>query len=108
MHIEHIDPAGGDSIDNLCLSCPNCNLSKAAASYAPDPLTGQIVQLFNPRVQVWSEHFVWLENGIRIEGLTPVGRATIERLKMNQDGFLIARARWIESGYHPPELPPNA
>jgi hypothetical protein len=27
MHVEHIDPASGDILDNLCLSCANCNLS---------------------------------------------------------------------------------
>jgi hypothetical protein len=102
MHIEHVDPAAGDSPENLCLSCPNCNLSKAAATSAADPETGQIATLFNPRTQSWSEHFLWRENGVRLQGLTPTGRATIARLKMNQDRILIARVRWVESGYHPP------
>ena len=29
MHVEHIDPNGGDDPENLCLACPTCNLSKA-------------------------------------------------------------------------------
>jgi len=104
MHVEHIDPTGGDGLDNLCLSCPNCNLSKAKATIALDPETGQTTPLYNPRTQIWSDHFVWLDNGIRLRGLTAVGRATIERFKMNQPRVLVARARWIESGYHPPKL----
>lgn len=102
MHIEHIDPLGGDGLENLCLACSNCNLSKARATYAFDPATNQFVPLFNPRTQVWAEHFRWSENGELLLGLTPTGRATISRLKMNQDRMITARKRWIEAGYHPP------
>jgi hypothetical protein len=102
MHVEHINPVGGDKPDNLCLSCPSCNLSKAKAVEAVDPDTGQLVPLFNPRTQVWSEHFIWQANGIRVQGLTSVGRATVARLRMNQTRILVARQRWVESGYHPP------
>ena len=49
MHVEHIHPENGDDPENLCLSCPNCNLSKATATTAVDPETGQEVPLFNPR-----------------------------------------------------------
>jgi hypothetical protein len=66
MHVEHIIPDGGDILDNLCLSCATCNLSKAKATAAPDPVTGQTISLFNPRTQIWSEHFRWIEDGIRI------------------------------------------
>lgn len=103
MHIEHIDPNGGNELDNLCLSCANCNLSKAKAVTAADPDTDEIVPLFNPRQEVWANHFVWIDEGIRIKGVTPVGRATIVRLKMNQEKIVIARARWIIGGNHPPK-----
>lgn len=53
MHVEHIDPDGGDRPDNLCLSCPSCNLSKAQVTTAPDPDSGEVIVLFNPRTQVW-------------------------------------------------------
>lgn len=51
MHIEHIIPNGDNSLENLCLSCPNCNLSKAVAVAAVDPLSGKSVPLYNPRHQ---------------------------------------------------------
>ncbi|MEO8611569.1 MAG: HNH endonuclease signature motif containing protein [Chloroflexota bacterium] len=57
MHIEHVDPNGNDSLNNLCLSCANCNLSKAKATTAIDPETGDQVSLFNPRIQTWTDHF---------------------------------------------------
>lgn len=102
MHVEHIDPNGGDDLENLCLSCPSCNLSKATATSALDPETKEIVPLFNPRQQDWSEHFEWQQNGQQIYGLTPTGRATVERLKMNQLRIVEARAIWIRAGAHPP------
>lgn len=102
MHVEHIDPSGGDNLENLCLSCSSCNLSKARATSALDPLTGQITPLFNPRVQSWAEHFQWAENGIRLVGLTTMGRATIIRLKMNLPRIVEARTTWVRAKIHPP------
>ena len=75
MHIEHIDPSGGDDSDNLCLACSSCNLSKSVATTALDFLTGTEVALFNPRIQYWQDHFEWIDNGLRILGKTPIGRA---------------------------------
>jgi len=102
MEIEHIDPDGGDVLQNLCLSCGNCNRSKASATSAPDPQTNEEVPLFNPRTQNWSEHFSWIDDGQRILGLTPTGRATVARLKMNREHMVRARQRWIIAGFHPP------
>jgi len=102
MHIEHINPNGGDQPDNLCLSCSSCNLSKAEAVEAADPLTGDTVSLFNPRQQVWADHFEWLEGGSVVGGKTPVGRATIVRLRMNRERIVTARKIWIKAGAHPP------
>ena len=102
MHVDHIDPAGGDVLDNLCLACGNCNLSKAQAIAAVDPETQQTVPLFNPRTQVWHEHFEWLPGATHLQGLTATGRATIERLKINQTRVVEARAFWAFSGLHPP------
>jgi len=102
MHTEHIDPQGGDGLDNLCLSCSNCNLSKAKATTALDPEISEHVSLFNPRTQIWSQHFVWIDGGLRLHGLTSTGRATIQRLKINQERVLVARQRWVSGGFHPP------
>jgi hypothetical protein len=102
MHVEHIDPDGGDAPQNLCLSCPSCNLSKAQATFADDPETNATVSLFNPRQQVWRDHFLWIDGGLRLKGLTPTGRATISRLKMNINRVVTARSYWLKAGNHPP------
>jgi hypothetical protein len=105
MHVEHINPDGPDDLENLCLSCPSCNLSKARATAAPDPETDEIVPLFHPRTQSWPEHFEWIQNGQVLRGLTPTGRATIVRLRMNQPRIVEARSIWIIAGIHPPHEP---
>ncbi|MAU00522.1 MAG: HNH endonuclease [Anaerolineaceae bacterium] len=101
LHIEHIVLDTGDKLENLCLACPNCNVSKAAATTAVDPETNVTVQLFHPRHQSWADHFAWSEDFSEIFGLTPVGRATISRLKMNRPRIVLARQRWVQAGYHP-------
>jgi hypothetical protein len=77
--IDHIIPeaAGGQTRwENLCVTCHACNEFKGAQREAQDPLTGERVPLFHPRLQVWYEQFCWSEDGATIIGLTPVGRAT--------------------------------
>jgi hypothetical protein len=103
MHVEHIEPTAGDTIDNLCLACPSRNLCKGAATVALDEEMGHTVALFKPRLQNWVEHFEWIDGGLRVQGITPVGRATVRRLKMNQPRIIRARQNWIVAGTHPPE-----
>lgn len=103
MHTEHIIPNAGDDLDNLCLACASCNLSKASATEAQDPQTQDVVPLFNPRTQQWTDHFEWVEDDIIIKGITAIGRATVIRLKMNQERFTIARSHWKRAGTHPPK-----
>jgi hypothetical protein len=102
MQVDHIDPDGGDDLDNLCLACWNCNNHKHQATRAVDPDTGTEVPLFDPRKQVWSDHFEWTGNATVVQGLTATGRATVLRLKMNRPSLIFARSRWVSGGYHPP------
>jgi hypothetical protein len=46
-----------------------------------DPITGEIVPLFDPRRDRWPDHFRF--RGPVIEGVTAVGRTTIKVLSMN-------------------------
>lgn len=105
LEIDHLVPEalGGSSEEsNLWLACPHCNGAKAARIDALDLETGQTVPLFNPRVDKWSIHFIWAEEGALIKGITPVGRGTVEALKMNHPDLVAARRLWIEVGWHPP------
>jgi HNH endonuclease len=103
--MEHILPrslGGTDDQENLAASCYRCNEFKGAKTHAIDPDTDQLVELFNPRMQVWTEHFVWENSGTLIIGLTNIGRATVVALHLNNENIVEARTFWIEAGWHPP------
>jgi 5-methylcytosine-specific restriction endonuclease McrA len=105
MEIEHLVPEvmGGPTIeDNLWLACSPCNGFKGVRISARDPQTDEVVALFNPRHQRWSEHFAWKNEGELIIGLTKVGRATVVALQLNRELLVEARKIWIATGQHPP------
>jgi hypothetical protein len=105
MEVDHVIPqsAGGTSdFANLCLSCVGCNGFKLAYQTGMDPDTGEEAPLFHPRSQRWEEHFSWSVDGTRIRGLTPIGRATVARLRMNRAAMTDARRLWVQAGWHPP------
>ncbi len=106
LEIEHIIPlakGGTDDEVNLWLACPLCNGHKGDKISAIDPLSKTAVALFNPRTQIWVDHFRWSKDGIYIIGLTPIGRATIEALHLSDDPqALTVRRYWVVAGWHPP------
>ncbi len=91
---------GGDSdLSNLAFACMRCNLWKGSDIASLDPLTGDLVPLFNPRTQRWSDHF--RINGPVIEPLTPIGRATARLLRLNLDQRVVERRLLQAAGRHP-------
>lgn len=75
---------GDTSLENLALACIDCNRFKGSNIASIDPLTGEIVPLFNPRTQSWSGHFK--TDAGEILALTPTGRATEQLLRLKSDG----------------------
>ena len=106
FHVDHVQPvtAGGQTeADNLALACVSCSLRKGARQTAVDPDTGHAISIYHPRSDIWSEHFAW--QGVRVRGLTPVGRATIDALDLNRPLILAIREEEAELGRHPLPLP---
>ena len=90
--IDHIiaeKHGGATSLENLALSCLLCNLRKASDLSSIDPQTGIVTNLFNPRTNIWLEHFSI--DGLRISGITPIGRTTVDFLQLNFDQRLAER-----------------
>ena len=105
LDVEHIQPVslgGSNERENLWLACHRCNRFKSNRTRATDPLTGESSPLFNPRTQLWTEHFRWSRDGTEIIGQTATGRATIEALQMNNDYVVESRRFWVIAGWHPP------
>ena len=80
-HIIAEKHGGKTTGQNLALACFDCNRFKGSDIASVDPASDNLVPLFNPRTQVWNEHFA-IEGG-RIIPLTSVGRVTARLLKFN-------------------------
>ena len=103
--IEHIIPwsqGGPTQPANLALACQGCNGDKLARTTAVDPRTGGAARLFHPRKMRWGDHFAWSSDGLRVIGVTPIGRATVELLRLNRPGLFALREMLIAAGRHPP------
>lgn len=115
LSIDHIQPqslSGSDELDNLALACRRCNERRYNFTTGIDPQTETEVALFNPRQQQWSDHFIWSADALQIIGKTPTGRATCNRLDLNderrEEPFIQnARQQWIAGGFHPPNHDPR-
>lgn len=81
---------------NLALSCFHCNSFKGPNISGVDPLTGKITRLFHPRRDAWDKHFVW--NGALLLGKSPMGRATIDVLRINHPRMIQLRLTLREEG----------
>jgi len=101
FHVEHIvarqhldegenDPAG------LALACDRCNAYKGPNLSSIDPQTGDRVNVFNPRTDLWADHFA--DSAGVVVGLTPIGRATARLLNMNAARRVQLRRQWLDEG----------
>jgi 5-methylcytosine-specific restriction endonuclease McrA len=98
-HIIALKHGGQTRADNLALSCLSCNRYKGSDLATIDPINDEIVPLFNPRRQVWDEHF--LLNDARIEGITQIGQATSRLLKLNAPNRILERQVLINQRRYP-------
>ena len=107
--IDHIVPlkCGARKPSTTLLSPVSTAIAiRSSLNSAIDPQTDQQVALFNPRTQNWQEHFIWSADCLKIVGLTAVGRATVEALRLNRERILAIRAADKTVGRHPPPEDP--
>ena len=108
--VEHIVPVSGggaDDPDNLALACQGCNSRKYTHTDALDPVTGDRAPPYHPRRQRWADHFAWADGFSTPLGLTPTGRATVERLALNRAGVRDLRRLLVSVAEHPPPIESN-
>jgi hypothetical protein len=99
FQVDHIiaEKHGGPTeSENLALSCIYCNSYKGANLSGIDPVTREIVRLFHPRRDVWEDHFRWQD--AVLAGRTPIGRATIEVLRINDATAVTLRRLFMRAG----------
>ena len=105
--VEHIFPiskGGTDNLENLALACQGCNGHKSTKTEAFDEISQTTAIFYNPRKDVWNEHFVWSEDFTEIIGKTAKGRVTVEVLKLNRQRVKNLRRVLILAGEHPPNI----
>ncbi len=104
FEVEHILPraAGGmDTLENLALACESCNLHKSDSTAAWDSVEARNVPIFDPRRDLWKDHFAFDPVTAELLGQTAVGRGTIARLKLNSIYQLRARLHWMRFDLFP-------
>jgi hypothetical protein len=105
--IEHIHPlflGGTNDLENLALACQGCNGPKSTKIEAFDLVSQTTAKFYNPRKDVWNEHFTWNEDFTEIVGLTAKGRVTIKILQLNRQRVINLRRILILVGEHPPKF----
>ena len=98
-HIIAVKHGGQTLSENLALSCLPCNRHKGSDFATLDPNNGEIIRLFNPRLQVWDEHFT-LKNG-EIIGITDIGQATSRLLMFNTSSRMRSRQSLSDQNLYP-------
>jgi len=102
-HVVAKNHGGITTHDNLAWACFDCNRFKGSDIASLDPATGELVPLFNPRTQLWHEHFELVSAGT-IHPLTPIGRATVRLPKLNLDERVEVRSLLANLDRYPPTL----
>lgn len=100
--IDHILPNEDNSIENLALACFHCNRRKSNKTSIFDEKFNREIPLFNPRRDLWSEHFAWSEDKIYVVPKTEIGRVTSDLLELNRDRILHIRLADVAVNRHPP------
>lgn len=102
FHVDHITArqhGGLTVLENLALACLHCNRHKGPNLAGADPNTGELIRLFHPRMDDWSERFEW--TGAILGGRTAIGRVTVQVLAINDPDFLAVREALIEEQAFP-------
>lgn len=92
-HIISLKHGGSNAEINLAYACPTCNRFKGSDIASIDWETGQLVRFFNPRTDLWSEHFRFI--GSSIEPLTLIGKVTARLLRFNDKDRLDERSLYL-------------
>jgi hypothetical protein len=95
-HVIAVKHGGPTVVGNLALSCFHDNSHKGSNIAGLDPRTRKLVPLFNPRRHKWDRHFRW--RGTYLVGRTPIGRATVAVLNINDPLRIELREELIAEG----------
>jgi len=103
--IDHIiaEKHGGEThLDNLCLSCPDCNAFKGSDIASLDrEVDGALTPLYNPRQDNWDDHFRLDAATGSVKARTPIGRVTVFLLRLNDPDRMMDRKLLVDAQRYP-------
>lgn len=97
--VDHViaEKHGGQTNEaNLALACALCNKYKGSDLASVDTLTGEIIRLYQPRCDRWSEHFRLVDG--EMVPTTAIGRVTIKLLQLNRPTRILERRLCVSAG----------
>ena len=100
--VDHVisEKHGGQSeAENLAYACAFCNRSKGSDIGSITQRTGAFVRFFNPRTDLWADHFALV--GVTIIALSDVGEVTARILDFNNSERLFERQALQVIGRYP-------
>ena len=92
-HIKSIKHGGSSNLENFAYSCPECNYCKGT-DIASSSENDEIVRFYNPRKDIWSQHFEYLDGMILCK--TDIAKVTERIFKFNEPDRLIFRQQLIQ------------
>lgn len=99
-HIISVKHGGSSDVDNLAYACTLCNRAKGS-DVGSISSSGEFIRFFNPRTDLWAEHFRL--DGATIQPLTPIGEVTTHIFGFNETARLHEREEMIRFGIYPSE-----
>ena len=88
-HIVSLKHGGSSDLDNLALACIFCNRNKGTDLGSIVTGTSNLVRFYNPRTDIWAEHFR-LE-GVMIKPLTEIAVVTARIFQFNNEDRKLER-----------------
>ena len=98
-HVISLKHGGATAEDNLAYACMVCNRRKGSDLGSILRRTGELIRFFNPRTDVWENHFKLA--GARIRPLTEVGEVTARILVFNGEERILEREELISLERYP-------
>jgi hypothetical protein len=98
-HIISEKHGGQTGADNLAYACAFCNRSKGSDVGSIVQRTGAFVRFFNPRTDLWADHFAL--DGVTIMTLSDMGDVTARILDFNNGERLLERQTLQTLGRYP-------
>jgi hypothetical protein len=98
-HIISVKHGGDSTAENLCYACLFCNLQKGTDLGSINWRNGELVRFFNPRRDLWKEHFQL--DGAIIQPTTDIGEVTARILDFNDTDRILERQILIENNRYP-------